>query len=675
GSFTGPREHGLPDALLKPIFNHAIGKCGKATHKAESTMMFGNEADARLHVHRHGGVLSFINGEDELAACLVTRTKRVPLEDGFIPLRMMVLSMARVRLLEVFLSLPVVPERGRLSRADLIALHTDALYLELPLGVNSADHAAVRELLPEALRDTLTGAFGGARLADSVITLPRFDPYADLAATEVDDSSTAALILPTTAPAVLELPDERDTGACIAALDALGDRKVLAMGAAGTGKSHLMLTYAVRRHGAAQVVAVTPYNAQARKIGAVHGVRSVTYHEFEGETVGDTGVTTKRPMDLTGVTCVVLDEVMLFNHAHLVRVWKRVWDAPGVQVLATGDPRQLESIGDYMTNAQKKDLVRAMFDVAVELKVNKRLASDADRARLSAFENDLFSQPSTPAWVTGCVRRHFAESRILTFDRYAGGADRIDRGITFFNNSAFTLNKVIHKRVTEGNTEKNRATLSNGITYFRHQDVVCREGGDGVFTNCVYRVLALSMKEFTLKEKGGARDVVKVSAGAIVKRFALPYANTCHSAQGASIDVPFVITDWQFAAHADAAWLYTAVTRCTTMDHVWFLECDLTPINNWNQAIAMVGGYKYQDGLAKRAWTPEDYVTPTWIVTEYSRCTRCPGCRMHMTFEKHAPNKVSVDRRDNAVAHTWRNCSLMCVHCNTRKGASGKSRK
>lgn len=42
----------------------------------------------------------------------------------------------------------------------------------------------------------------------------------------------------------------------------------------------------------------------------------------------------------------------------------------------------------------------------------------------------------------------------------------------------------------------------------------------------------------------------------------------------------------------------------------------------------------------------------------------CPRCKNHMSFEKNAEFKVTVQRRVNELAHLKKTCELLCKRCN-----------
>ena len=81
-------------------------------------------------------------------------------------------------------------------------------------------------------------------------------------------------------------------------------------------------------------------------------------------------------------------------------------------------------------------------------------------------------------------------------------------------------------------------------------------------------------------------------------------------------------------------------------------------------------GYKAQDENADRP-TTEDYVTASWIMSQYKAKPTCSYCYAGFDIDfdddHYMTSNLSVDRIDNELPHTISNCCLACVHCNVTK--------
>ena len=112
-----------------------------------------------------------------------------------------------------------------------------------------------------------------------------------------------------------------------------------------------------------------------------------------------------------------------------------------------------------------------------------------------------------------------------------------------------------------------------------------------LYPNHTYKIIGMNNKTFTLFDE---LDNVehKVSVNMIVKHFTLPYVNTVHSSQGSKISSRYVVCDYHNGL-LTKKWFYTAITRCTKLEDIYFLDVYLGGLNIKNQMVKMVANYKY----------------------------------------------------------------------------------
>ena len=78
--------------LRKGIPNQAVGKCGKKTNKIIVSTLFKNEDDAKMFRDKHHATKF-----ESFERCFtVNKRHQLEIEDGFRPIREIVLSMARL---------------------------------------------------------------------------------------------------------------------------------------------------------------------------------------------------------------------------------------------------------------------------------------------------------------------------------------------------------------------------------------------------------------------------------------------------------------------------------------------------------------------------------------------------------------------------------------------------
>jgi hypothetical protein len=182
--------------------------------------------------------------------------------------------------------------------------------------------------------------------------------------------------------------------------------------------------------------------------------------------------------------------------------------------------------------------------------------------------------------------------------------------------------------------------------------------------NYVYNIDFMTDGVFRLRDPADG-TVFEISHEQVMLHFSLPYANTVHASQGDKIAEPYLISDLMADELVTKNWLYSALTRCTKLSDIHFLDLNLYHINVNNTQQLMVRGYKHQDQKAGRPFNDADFVDAAWITKQYQAARGlCKYCLSHMTYEKHASHRVSVNRINNSLPHHSANCEVCCLQCN-----------
>lgn len=636
----------LETSIKKVIPNKTIGMTGKKYNRRRTTMAFNNEHDADLWMKEHKMGAKFPLDEN---IWIVTMIEEQRLENGFLPIYQMVLSMARMKLYRQY------KELTKLGM-QVVGFKTDAIFIRTPktdLQINNFE-----SFKKENIRNEL----GGMKIEEG--KLPPDIPLGKIIVDENKHSDFKKSLKISenihidlfTEPEFDEYNFE-ETNARI-------QNRTVAMSFAGRGKSHAVINYAKSKYGIEHVLVVCAWNAQAQNVTHKYGVAAITYHRLRGEALH--GKSTKTAYDTKDVKCIIFDEIMLFTHKQLVKIYRYIDDKPEIEYLATCDPSQLESIGDITSNDIKKRhiLCEKLFPNLLALKENKRMSDENHKAKLYEIERDLFVNKLSPMKV---VKKYFSGKEINSLEEMK--EMNICRGVSYLDSTSKTLNSHIHSYYKHSRKMITKVkTLVNGITYYYGGSLICKANmkvkAGKMYPNYEYTIVKMNNKAFTLQDVLYKTEY-EVTVDAIVKNFSLPYVNTVHSSQGSDIPQKYVIADWFLDGMVTANWIYTAITRARNLDDIYFLCADTTCENIESVAKHMVAGYKIQDRKAKRDFDDEMFVTPDWIISEYSKSCRCHKCGEYMTFEKHAKHKVSVNRRNNSLPHTMSNCELMCVLCNT----------
>jgi hypothetical protein len=173
-------------------------------------------------------------------------------------------------------------------------------------------------------------------------------------------------------------------------------------------------------------------------------------------------------------------------------------------------------------------------------------------------------------------------------------------------------------------------------------------------SNAIYTIKNILPKHLVIKGKDGLeRKLTKASTTKFLRR---PWCRTGHSIQGQTIGDKLYIHDaetWM----ATARWLRTAITRCRTLDIVLVKYKD--PLRVPQRVIEKrIEHHIKADNEKSRAFTSEEYVSVDWtmqkIKSQGYTCATCP---------EPLDKDWSIDRIDNARAHTKENCQISCRRC------------
>ena len=619
----------------KAILNKAIGMCGKRFNRSSTTTCFRNEDDviafsndnARCHVKFADGIW------------MHTETQETRLIEGFRPIHAMILGIARAKM-------HVLCSKLQSHGADILGFRTDCVYY--------------RGGTVPAYEDT---GLGSCRtLKEKPVPRTLIQPR------QSAPETLARVVRDTPAPLTTSIetwrPEQRED--------------VLFLGPAGTGKTSAALKHALST--CTKILIVCAWNAQAQNNKSVwradpasfgKEIDGITLHHLLGLQMDGRYCHNTR-YELGATDCVIFDEILLHRHHNLCKI-KAFMDSHRTKLrfLGTADPRQLEAIDDDVGNERKVEMLRGVFGRIVTMRDNKRLISADQHARMDALTADI-EDPSVTS-VEQIVRKHFPRSSILrTIDDVI--AKNIPRAMAYYNHSAYTINREMTK--AKHAKKKLCLELKDGMKYCKNDKVVCRKRGtfSKLENKGVYRVYP----NFEFWVSGWTRtgvvliDVLEDNARIEVKipefheHFLPASCTTVHSAQGSGIGTSFVIADFR-SKFVSKQWLYSAVSRTRDLDNVYFLEQNLHDANVESMLTRMVAGYKHQDMLRFGAYpSDEGYIDPLYIRSEFQRIGgKCAMCGDFMGFETRSATKVTVNRQDNALAHTIENCELICLRCNS----------
>ena len=185
-----------------------------------------------------------------------------------------------------------------------------------------------------------------------------------------------------------------------------------------------------------------------------------------------------------------------------------------------------------------------------------------------------------------------------------------------------------------------------------------------MFVNYTYQIIDITQKSFAIKDI--IEDKIFAFKIDVLSHFQLPYANTCYSVQGLSLDGPITIFNIN-TPYVDRYYVWTAITRATDFSLVTIYQHSKNEIESLTRSKIKqyfefkVQAYKNQDKNCNRVFKVEDYITAEWIGDMYESLTvdSCVVC--HEPYQTYIENgkvksNLTVDRIDSSLPHTKDNC-------------------
>jgi hypothetical protein len=198
-------------------------------------------------------------------------------------------------------------------------------------------------------------------------------------------------------------------------------------------------------------------------------------------------------------------------------------------------------------------------------------------------------------------------------------------------------------------------------------ELICRKSlklkKQRAFVNYTYTIMEIKETSMILNDD---EEDIEVDKDLIEKYFKLPYARTCCSVQGMTIDDKITIFDFG-NYHVDKHWVYTAITRTTELSNVSiYLGKQKDPKEMLMEKITkMIQHHKQADIKADRLDNWGEYITPSYAYDTLMKTSNCKYCLEPL--DVMGDNCFSIDRIDNNLAHIKSNCQIICLNCNVTK--------
>jgi hypothetical protein len=442
----------------------------------------------------------------------------------------------------------------------------------------------------------------------------------------------------------IEIKDEYDVNEICESLEKY-KRVMIRAEMPGSGKSYVCEKMKARGH---SVLFVCPTNVLVQNYKEC----GVTVNKFFSMSVEIDDFMSK--FDSSGYDVIVFDEIYMSCILKLRKIKQYSESNPDKIIIATGDTCQLEPI-DKLSNTMSYEkyadhCINSIFPNEIFLFINKRLKSEEDKLMLKQIKLDIFNE-DIPMIET--ISKYFKFTTEVTQSL---------KNIAFLNNTCKSKSIVIRNNLGKTNEYEvgEYLTCRKWMKHNKHiYNVNYQYKIETINTNSTITILDESVEStYTLPIK------------MIRDNFIFSYCNTCHSYQGSSIKESMTIFDYKHF-FVSRKWLWTAITRATDLNNVWFFQYDEDNEKELRMLTAYFNkkilGYKCQDKNGKRTIS-NNYVDVDWFMNCVG--TNCGVCNVSLEADIKfgtTTSNITAQRLDNSLDHNLNNIVPMCTNCNCSK--------
>jgi hypothetical protein len=297
---------------------------------------------------------------------------------------------------------------------------------------------------------------------------------------------------------------------------------------------------------------------------------------------------------------------------------------PSVRFICNGDEHQnTNGPSDPKHKELFRDILRRYFPEHIVLTESRRMINQEDKDRLKVIYKDLFVDK---IGVVACIKKHFSKQCFNSPDFVKSRG--IKKAITYSNPTAHIVNQY----------------MNDGKPDAPGMQVILKTYTPNFIQNRIYTVQALLPQKYVI-------DGVELSR----LRFRLPYALTCHIAQGDTWTDEYAIFQ-ALSDYATPEWFWTAITRCKEFSKVWIHVGK--PLLDAKAIQEKINGYRRQDLKAGR---PNNLTYSNVMTCLKKKNFGCDICHERMELEWDEDTKHlqwTLDRLNNDGGHTFADGTL-----------------
>jgi hypothetical protein len=647
-------------------------------HHKYKTAAFAIQRPGVINCQSTNNPLCNLDIRDHLWKLTISSEK--DLEDGFYPIKVVIYSIIRLYLLEICEMIEKMGGTVNGFVVDCVYFHLDQTILLPPKFVKTENSTDLFHTLGKLKWDRL----------DEDSTYPLND-YKDKTSNvlEILNESKKSRIYDIKSECNWRSDNESYLNEAIELVSSLfesgSNHIVIEAEVGGAGKTYLGIKIGEHLMKSKKVHIVVQNNFRIKEIQEETSLDVSTLEKLLNIRVDKGRITkckTAAKFDIETIDLLLIDEIFYHSIQNQEYIRRMLQNYPNLCVIGMGD--HVQSRVNTSTNNVEEDLywsgiVRSMFDSVILLKENKRL-TEIDIPKMLEIKDYLV-----------CNLKSVPKSKldipyIQTFADIARVMDRVldDRGqvvskfITYTNETAAVLNKMIHERVIAHPLNKdlkihNIGGLKLWVGLTLRNRLYQNIGKEKLYVNYSYTITGFPTrsrggKEFTVVEIADS-DISHFIPPSNLKNFVYGYACTSLSSQGCTYkDCSIFIFDC-FHSYMKNKDIYTSILRTNALDNVSIYNGPKLTIDDLSLPLRIenrIISHQTEDKKKGRFWDQNEYVDREWVENTFERssCT-CPWCGQIYSLTGSDHQTWSIDRFDDRFAHTKINSTIAHRGCNS----------
>jgi hypothetical protein len=367
--------------------------------------------------------------------------------------------------------------------------------------------------------------------------------------------------------------------------------------------------------------------------------------------------------DLSQYQAVCFDEIAKHSPDRLKRISNFIISNTNLLIFGAGDYRQIAPISYNGSKKYLDDCLNVLFPKQILFKEIKRVDNLDEQQTIKDIYKYIFETEKE----TVDVKKLCKKFKIKTVNDMSKVKTTFN--LSYFNFRSDTVSNHIHHEI-----------LNHKYKFFEGLNIVCRKyykvNGFTLNTNYTYKIKSMK-KGVVIIEDETNKATITIDSKLLNSHFILPYCRTIDSSQGSSVSEKMTIFDLNLP-YVSKSHIWVAITRCRSLKNVQvFIHSD-DEIDRFNvQKIKQyykfkIDNYKIQDAKAKRTFDNNDYIDVDFIIKEMVRTSRkCSLClkdfEIFVDDDYNVKSDMTIDRKNNKLAHIKSNCQICCFTCNVSK--------